>query len=152
MMAYHDGAELMVVAADDVVCTTPGWDTILLAHPMAQLNDARVFMADEGRKSGELLCHPVFTRAWIDILGYAVPPGYAHYYSDTDVERTGRLAHCLHYVPAYKIDHRIGSADADWRPAKLALMTGDRVHYLSQKERQEHDAAKLRDFNAHSQT
>ena len=143
----HSDADLFVVAADDVECVTLGWDRLLLAAADIHWG-ARVFMADEGRKSGELLCHPVFTRRWIDTLGYAVPPGYSHYYSDTAVERIARLAQALHYIPSFRIRHWVAANDdPEYLAHKRTLMEPDRQHYIATKAEQEEAARKIREAN-----
>lgn len=142
--AYRESkADLFVVAADDLECVTYGWDRILLAYRDIYPG-ARVFFGDEGRKAGELMCHPVFGREWIDALRYAVPSATHHYYSDTWVERTARLAGRLHYIPSYRTRHWVGASnDQEYIAAKMSLMDRDRQAYLDGKEQQEADAKKL---------
>lgn len=135
--------DLCVVAADDLECVTYGWDEILRAYRRIYPG-GRVFAPDEGRKSGELLCHPVFTREWVSTLGYCVPTDTQHYYSDTWVERIAKLAGRYHYVPSLRFRHWVGaSGDQEYINAKLSLMEGDRQAYLQGKAKQEHDAELL---------
>jgi hypothetical protein len=142
--AYRESdANLFVVAADDLECVTYGWDEILRAYRRIYPG-ARVFSGDEGRKSGELLCHPVFTREWIDALGYAVPSVTKHYYSDTWVERVAKLAGRYHYCPSLRFRHWVGaSGDQEYIARKMTLMERDRQAYLKGVQRQEDDANKL---------
>lgn len=134
--------DLYVVGSDDVECVTRGWDEILHSYRRVHPG-ARVLFGDEGRKSGELVCHPVFTGEWVGTLGYGTPPGYVHYYSDTAVERTARLAGALHYIPGYRIRHWVKPLE----DAKMALMPAAEATYRQQCALQEEAARRIRGFN-----
>lgn len=135
-----------LVFADDCEMLTPRYDELLADRLSSR---AEICFVNDGRKGRDLLCHPIFSRAWIDTLGFAVPDGMRHYYSDTWVEATARYASALRYFEDITMRHHIaGNDDPEYIAHKRSLMDDDRRVYLRGHEQRKLDAQKIRQYNA----
>jgi len=77
-----DYAKLFMLAADDIIFETPGWDKALIEHYNALENKIHVYhLADSRDPNGTP--HPIVTREYIDAMGYMLPPIFLHWYVDT---------------------------------------------------------------------
>lgn len=80
--------KILVCIADDLE-PCPAWDDEILAR--LDPDAPAVLAAPDGiRNSGELLCHPILTRAYYERFGYVFHPDYRGVYCDnefTDVAR-----------------------------------------------------------------
>ena len=80
-MKFPDN-KLFMLAADDMIFSTPGWDKALLDHYNALENKIHVYALQDSRdKDG--LPHPIVSREWIEAMGWAFPPYYLHWKIDT---------------------------------------------------------------------
>ncbi len=73
---------LFMLAADDMVFATPGWDIALLEHYEALKEKAHVYAFQDSRdRLGTP--HPVVSRDYMLALGYFCCPIFLHWYVDT---------------------------------------------------------------------
>lgn len=80
--AMKDGCDLFMLAADDMIFATPGWDTALIEHYENLKEKCHVYALQDSRD--ELgTPHPIFTREYILAMGYMVPPIFLHWQIDT---------------------------------------------------------------------
>jgi len=94
MKAYNDGADFIVIASDDVICTTTDWDLTLVEKYNRYKDKLMVGYFNNGfdRNMAE---HYVVSKEWIKVLGYYAPIQFNHFYVDSWIgdiaNRAGRL-------------------------------------------------------------
>lgn len=92
---------LFMLAADDVIFTTPGWDEALMEHYNALENKIHVYALRDSRDA-DGVPHPIVTREYVDAMGYFVPPIFLHWRVDTwtvDIARdNGVFSHLKDYL------------------------------------------------------
>jgi len=92
--ALEDGADLILIASDDVVFTTHLWDMRVRDYFRAQQDRLMVGYFNNGQDR-EMIEHFVVSKEWIKALGYFAPTMYNHFYVDSHIgdiaEKVGRL-------------------------------------------------------------
>lgn len=80
--------KLFMLASDDMIFETPGWDKALIDH-YNQLPKARtmrkqphVYALQDSRDENGTP-HPIVTREYIEAIGYFMPPWFLHWYCDS---------------------------------------------------------------------
>lgn len=74
---------IMAHSDDDVVYRTPGWDQ-LVVNAFAEQTDRIVLVhGRDGIHDGAFGTHGFIHRAWVDTVGYFVPPYFSSDYNDT---------------------------------------------------------------------
>lgn len=73
---------LFMLAADDIIFATPGWDEALIYHYNKLENKIHVYALQDSRDP-DGTPHPIVTREYIDAMGYFIPPIFLHWYVDT---------------------------------------------------------------------
>lgn len=77
-----DDNKLFMLAADDMVFDTPGWDRALIKHYEALENKIHVYSLRDSRDP-DGTPHPVVTREYMEAMGYFVSPIFLHWFVDT---------------------------------------------------------------------
>lgn len=75
-------ADLVMLAADDMIFATPGWDRSLIEHYEVLKEKCHVYSLCDSRDSLGTP-HPIVTREFMCAMGYFVPPIFLHWYVDT---------------------------------------------------------------------
>ncbi len=106
-MAAHQVVQehsLMMVAADDTIFTTPGWDAALIREYEKLQNKIHVYSLLDSR-SEDGTPHPIVTREFYQAMGYFAPPIFLHWYSDTWIVNMAKANHCFTHLKDYLLVH-----------------------------------------------
>lgn len=96
--------DLLMVAADDMVFTTPCWDTALREHYEALENKIHVYhLLDERTKTGTP--HPIVTKEYIEAMGYFLPPIFLHWFIDLWTVGMAVENKCFTHLKDYELKH-----------------------------------------------
>lgn len=99
-----DDVSLFMLAADDMVFATPGWDTALIEHYEALKEKCHVYhLLDSRDASG--FPHPIISREYIDAMGYFIPPIFLHWFADTWTCAIARGNGCFTQLSDYSLIH-----------------------------------------------
>lgn len=108
-LAREAKGNLLMMANDDLVFRTDGWDERLMtAIDSRGLSDG-VFVAwanDGAPGCGRRCAFPIVSRRWVEIIGQFAPECFNFLYHDTWVHDVGRLVDRLIYVPDVLIEHK----------------------------------------------
>jgi len=105
MKAYkREGIKIFMLAADDMVFTTPCWDEALLNHYNALGNKIHVYHLQDSRDANGTP-HPIATREYIEALGYFVSPIFMHWFADTWTVEIARANGCFTHMRDYLLIH-----------------------------------------------
>jgi hypothetical protein len=98
--------KLFMLAADDMVFTTPGFDKALIDHYQALPDGkkAHVYALQDSRDEAGTP-HPIFTREWIELFGYMVNPMFLHFYVDTWAVEVAKSCGAFTYLKNYGLSH-----------------------------------------------
>lgn len=77
-----DENKLFMLAADDIIFESHGWDQALIDHYEKLDNKIHCYALQDSRDP-DGTPHPVFSREWIEVLGYFISPIFLHFYPDT---------------------------------------------------------------------
>lgn len=97
-------AKLFMLAADDIIFETPGWDKALLDHYNALENKIHVYALQDSRDP-DGTPHPIVTREYIDAMGYAFPPIFLHWFVDTWTVSIARANNCFTHLKELRLTH-----------------------------------------------
>lgn len=96
--------KLFMLAADDIIFSTPCWDEALLKHYNSLENKIHVYALQDSRDP-EGTPHPVVTREWIEAMGYAFPPIFMHWFVDTWTVAIAKANNCFTHLKDYLLVH-----------------------------------------------
>lgn len=102
--AIRDNCKLFMLAADDIVFTTPCWDKALL-----EVYDGKPHvysLLDSRDASGTP--HPIVNREYIEAMGYFLPPIFLHWYVDTWTVEIAKANNCFTHLKDYMLIHDKG--------------------------------------------
>lgn len=103
-LALNANHDLYMLAADDMVFTTPHWDEALLSHYRALKNKIHVYhLRDSRDPSGTP--HPIVTKEYIKAMGYFVPPVFLHWYADSWTVDMAKSNKCFTHLADYELQH-----------------------------------------------
>lgn len=90
-----------MLAADDMIFTTPHWDKAILdsyngGPQVCSLRDSR----DEDGTP-----HPIVTREYIETMGYFLPPLFLHWFVDSWTVEIGKANGCFTHLKDYMLVH-----------------------------------------------
>lgn len=107
--------KLFMLAADDMVFSTPLWDTALIESYNSLENKTHVYALRDSR-SDDGTPHPICTREYIAAMGYFVPPIFLHWFIDTwtvDIAKSNAVfTHLKDYLLIHDKPSDKGHADA----------------------------------------
>lgn len=110
-MASHenmDNKDLLMIAADDMVFTTPCWDTALLDHYNALEKKQHVYAFQDSRDA-DGTPHPIATKEFVAALGYLSCPIFMHWYIDYWMVEIAKANGCFTHMRDYLLVHEKGS-------------------------------------------
>jgi hypothetical protein len=93
--------QLFMLASDDVVFSTPCWDEALLER---YDNKPHVYHLQDSRDSNGTP-HPLVTREWIDVMGWAFPPIFLHWFLDSWTVEIAKANNCFTHLKDYLLEH-----------------------------------------------
>ena len=96
--------KLLMLCADDVIFSTPGWGRALLDHYESLENKIHVYHLLDSRGDNGTP-HPIVTSEWYDTLGYFLPPLFLHWYVDTWTVEIARYNNCFTHMKDYLLIH-----------------------------------------------
>lgn len=102
-MANPDN-KLFMLAADDMVFSTPLWDEALIKHYNALENKIHVYAFQDSRDQ-QGTPHPIVTREYINALGYFMPPLFLHWFVDTWTVNLAKENDCFTHMNDYLLIH-----------------------------------------------
>lgn len=102
--AMKTDARLFMLASDDIIFATPGWDKALIDHYNVLRNKIHVYHLKDSRDAGGTP-HPIVTREYVEALGYFLPPIFLHWYVDTWTREIARASNCFTMVDDYLLIH-----------------------------------------------
>jgi len=96
--------KLFMLASDDIIFSTPMWDSWLIEDYCHLENKIHVYHLQDSRdKNGTP--HPIFSREWIEAMGYMVHPLFLHWQIDTWAVEIAKYCGCFTYVSDYLLQH-----------------------------------------------
>lgn len=98
------------ILADDLIPRTPQWDIRLLEH----LNGFNFVSPDDGWQAPTRIGGGgiVFSKDWLDAVGYLVPPGITHLFWDDVLETIGRDTGTWTFAPDVLLEHKHAALEA----------------------------------------
>lgn len=83
-------ADLCLHNGDDVIFRTQGWDTQVREAAKKFPKGIGMVFADDGLQHEGLATHGFYSTQWTEILGYFVPPYFAHDFNDAWLNQLGK--------------------------------------------------------------
>lgn len=96
--------KLFMLAADDMVFTTPCWDKALIDHYNALENKIHVYALRDSRDENGTP-HPIVTREYIEAMGYFLPPIFLHWFVDSWTVEIAKANNCFTHLKNYLLVH-----------------------------------------------
>lgn len=103
-MAKHAKGDLIMLASDDIIFATPGWDAALMEHYNALKNKIHVYHLRDSRDV-DGTPHPIVTRAFMDAVGYFLCPIFLHWYVDTWCREIAVANNCFTHMKDFLLIH-----------------------------------------------
>lgn len=97
---------LVMLAADDMIFTTPRWDRAIIEHynALPDGKKAHVYALRDSRDENGTP-HPIVTREWIETMGYFVPPIFLHWFVDSWTVEIAKANDCFTHFKDYELMH-----------------------------------------------
>jgi hypothetical protein len=131
--------KLFMLAADDMVFSTPCWDKALIDHYNALKNKIHVYALRDSRDENGTP-HPIVTREYIEAMGYFLPPLFLHWHVDSwtvDIAKAnGVFTHLKDYMLIHDKPSDRGQRDE----------THNRIRAMGWRERDQWVAEHCRHF------
>lgn len=96
--------DILVMANDDEVWITKGWDRRLNEEADKFPDDIYCIYFDDGVNKG--CSFPMVSRKWYETLGYFTPGIFKFLANDTWIQHIAQYIERLHYVPDVLVEHR----------------------------------------------
>jgi len=96
--------KLFMLAADDMIFSTPCWDEALLEHYNILENKIHVYALRDSRDP-DGTPHPVVTREYIEAMGYFLPPIFLHWFVDSWTIQIAMANNCFTHLKDFMLIH-----------------------------------------------
>lgn len=96
--------KLFMLASDDIIFATPGWDKALIDHYNALENKIHVYHLQDSRDV-EGTPHPIVTREYINAMGYFMPPIFMHWFVDSWTVKIAKANNRFTHLKDYSLIH-----------------------------------------------
>lgn len=96
--------KLFMLAADDMVFSTPLWDTALIESYNNLSTKSHVFSLRDSRDENGTP-HPIMSREYIEAMGYFVPPIFLHWFVDSWAIEIAKANGCFTHLKDYLLIH-----------------------------------------------
>lgn len=149
-LAINHGADLIIIASDDVVFQTLDWD-IKLQQYYSKYKDRLLIGYFNNGRDRQMCEHFVASKEWIRTLGYYVPIEFNHFYVDTYISdialRVGRLIWMRDIVLKHEhFKYQLAPYDATYaRTRTNNFSRRDEAIYNLMENRRVIEAQKIRD-------
>lgn len=97
-------SNLVMLGSDDIIFSTPDWDTTILDHYNSLENKIHVYALRDSRDP-DGTPHPIVTREYIEALGYFMPPIFLHWFIDTWTVAIAKANQCFTHFKDYELIH-----------------------------------------------
>ncbi len=107
MMAKHAVQQKhthYMLAADDMIFTTPHWDKELKDHYAAHKQKQQVYSLRDSRDENGTP-HPIVTHEYIEAMDYFLPPIFLHWFVDTWTVEIAKANNCFTHLKDYMLVH-----------------------------------------------
>lgn len=98
--------DILVMANDDEVWITKGWDRRLNEEADKFPDDIYCIHFDDGNLHGEGCPFPMVSRKWYETLGYFTPGIFNFAANDSFIYYIAKYIERIHYVPDVLVEHR----------------------------------------------
>lgn len=95
----NEKIKFFMLAADDIIFTTPCWDSAL-----GEGNKIHVYSMQDSRDT-DGTPHPIVTRAYVDAMGYFLPPIFLHWFVDSWTVAIAKHNNCFTYMRDFLLVH-----------------------------------------------
>lgn len=96
--------KLFMLAADDMIFETAGWDKALLDHYNKLENKIHVYHLQDSRDHNGTP-HPIITKEYMDAMGYFIPPVFLHWFVDSWTRDIAIANTCFTHLKDYILTH-----------------------------------------------
>lgn len=103
-LALKTDASLFMLAADDMIFATPGWDAALIEHYEGLKEKEHVYALRDSRDP-DGVPHPIVTREYMEAMGYFIPPVFLHWFADTWTVAIGKSNSCFTHLKDFLLIH-----------------------------------------------
>lgn len=103
-LAMKEKPDLFMLGADDMIFSTPCWDTALLENYNKLENKIHVYALLDSRDPNGTP-HPIVTREYIEAMGYFIPPIFLHWMIDTWTVEIAQANQCFTHMKDYLLVH-----------------------------------------------
>lgn len=90
--------------ADDLICRTKNWD-VMIKQSMDRLGGVGVVHPNDMVHNGAIPTHVFMSSVIVQTLGWMVPPGFVHLYSDNAWQVIGQTLGKMHYQHDVIMEH-----------------------------------------------
>lgn len=95
---------LFMLASDDIIFSTPGWDEAIINHYNQLKEKIHVYHFQDSRDI-DGTPHPIVSREYIDALGYFLPPIFLHWHVDSWTVSISRSCNVFTHLREYELIH-----------------------------------------------
>lgn len=95
---------LFMLAGDDMIFDTPGWDKSLIDHYKGLDNKIHIYHLQDSRDE-DGTPHPIMTREYIEAMGYFIPPIFLHWQIDVWTVGIAKANNCFTHLKNCKLIH-----------------------------------------------
>lgn len=103
-MSFPGEHKLFMLAADDMIFSTPCWDKALLDHYNNLEDKIHVYALRDSRDPLGTP-HPIVTREYINAMGYFLPPIFLHWFVDSWTVEIAKANNCFTHLNDYMLIH-----------------------------------------------
>lgn len=96
--------KLCMLAADDMVFSTPLWDQALIESYNSLSVKSHVFALRDSRDENGTP-HPIMSREYVEAMGYFVPPIFLHWFIDSWTVEIAKANNCFLHLKDYLLIH-----------------------------------------------
>jgi hypothetical protein len=104
-LAFGQPNTFYMLAADDMVFKTNGWDKALVEHYAGLERKQHIYALRDSRDPATGTPHPIFTREWISLFGWMVNPMYLHWFVDTHAVEVAKSCNVFTHFSNYELTH-----------------------------------------------
>lgn len=97
--------EVLMLAADDIVFRSTGWDAMVEEAFWRARNRIALVYGRDGHADERMATHPFVSRQWVDTVGWMTQPGFVSDYADKGLHDMAEELGVLRYLPDVVTEH-----------------------------------------------
>ena len=105
ILAERATGDVLMIANDDQIFRTDGWDARIDEEARKYPDDIYLMWFDDGRYGEKICTFPIVARRWVEILGYIEAPLFEHFNCDLWTWQIGQMVGRLHYIGDVLVEH-----------------------------------------------